>query len=121
MAVTLSTISKVLSNGKKVLSSTERFGKTIKTTTKVLDNKGQLIRERVKHTFPGQAEFRMQTNSYNLADASTLAIKESFAKLRYLEPMPYIQKATYIKLPGAQQSNLAGIEKLYNFGKGFYA
>lgn len=120
MAISLSTLSKVLSNGKKVLTSTQRFGQTIKTTTQVLDDKGQIIRERVKHTFPGQAEFRMQTNSYNLADNSVLNIREDFAKIRFLESCPYIQKATSIQLPNGKY-NSSGIQKLYNFGSGYYA
>ena len=122
MAINLSTVSKVLSNGKKVLSTTERFRSTVKTTTKILDNKGQIIRERVKRTFPGEAEFRMQTNSYTIADNSVLGIKEEFARIRGdVGQLPYIQKGTWIKLPNVLQYKHAGIEKFYDSGKGFYA
>ena len=45
-------LSKILSNGLKALSSTERFGKTVVTKTNVLNKEGKAVISRVKRTFP---------------------------------------------------------------------
>ena len=116
-------LSKILSNGLKALSSTERFGKTVVTKTNVLNKEGKVVISRVKRTFPGQAEFRSQETYYHLGGNLKTGVMKEFAALEkdiFGKPK-YIQEATYVKSPSAIDWKDAGANNLYDWGQGYYA
>ena len=114
-------VSKILSNGKIATSATEKFGKTIKTITKIMDKKGNVLVSRTKRTVPGTTEFRAQDTFYRVADDMTLGVRKEFALLNRHAGSKYIQEAVSIKNPSSQNFGDAAIKERYNFGSGFYA
>lgn len=116
-------LSKILSNGLKALSSTERFGKTVVTKTNVLNKEGKAVISRVKRTFPGQVEFRIQETYYHLGGDLKTGVKKEFVALEkdiFGKPK-YIHEATYVKSPSAKDWQDVGVNKHYDWGLGYYA
>lgn len=116
-------LSKILSNGLKALSSTERFGKTVVTKTNVLNKEGKAVISRVKTTFPGETEFRSQETYYHFGGDLKTGVKKEFAALEkdiFGKPK-YIQEATYVKSPSAIDWQYVGVNKHYDWGQGYYA